>query len=130
MSEGLMSGGGDIRAKLLWTNPSPTSAFPAQSFSFDVSDYDSLMIESITDTSYSTDARFRQIIQKTTTEYNTVCAATAKGKSALTSSRSYIAVNGVLSCGQGCIYAYGSNDEWCIPLRIWGIKGLSKAWSE
>ena len=130
MSEGLMSGGGgDIRAKLLWTNPSPTSAFPAQSFSFDVSDYDSLMIESITDTNYSVDARFRQIIQKTTTEYNTVCSATAKGKSIPVSSRSYIAVNGVLSCGQGCLYSLGSKDDFCIPLRIWGIKGLSKAWS-
>lgn len=38
------------KAKLLWTNPSPSSAFSAQTVSLDLSQYDSILIELLIDT--------------------------------------------------------------------------------
>lgn len=41
---GLMSVGAGSRAKLLWTNPAPSSSFGAQSVSVDLAEYDAVVV--------------------------------------------------------------------------------------
>ena len=41
---GLMSVGAGSRAKLLWTNPAPSSSFGAQKIALDLSNYDAVVV--------------------------------------------------------------------------------------
>lgn len=108
------SGGG---ADLLWTNPSPTSNFNAQTVSLDLSDYDYVLIESkrgLNDTVKSI-----SLAQKGT--YANIAANTNTSMSGAQypCGRTVYASNTGVQFSNGL--AYGAQVNYvCIPTRIWG----------
>lgn len=106
--------------KLLWTNPSPTSSFSAQTLNVPVSDYDEIAIEYSDNTAY-------QGIRKTvltkagaTSTYIFSCAGGnfARGITVTTTSVSFN--NGMYYGGYGGTNA-STNNTILIPIAIYGI---------
>lgn len=108
---------------LLWTNPNVHAAFPAQTISLDLSNYDAVLIK-------MTVNNLSQY-ESTTTEGTSICF---KG-------RAVASFNGIINnnyfnllrvatvSNSGIDFSAGyanmvTNDNYAVPLQIWGIKGI------
>lgn len=107
-----------LSVTLLWENASPTSSFSPQTISMDLSGYDMAAIE----TYYST-------------EYNFLLSAFGRieGKDILTIMASgrenKVGTRGVTVSETGFVFSYAryggaENNTYCVPVRIYGIKGV------
>lgn len=120
ISGGGTSGGGGIQMALLWTNPSPTSAFSAQTVSLDLSGYDAVLVE-CTLTNSATSAHITGILL-------VGYAGNITGEGAGTNNYIYVRNADVQATGLtfGTGYRSGTaSTSYCIPFRIYGIKGIT-----
>lgn len=102
---------------LLWTNSSPTSAFPAQTISLDLTDYDGILIEYRRYTSNPT-ITSRCYINKGETLYG---AGLSTYPAAMVRKTTVNNNNVVFDSG---IESAITNNNGAIPTRIWGVKGV------
>lgn len=100
---------------LLWTNPSPTSIFNAQTINLPVDDYDALDIVFRWDTNYAFVDTYRMYkdanIAPCLFDYNTAAKYSRAAK---------WSTNGVDFIGG--FKTNSANNAACIPVRIYGIK--------
>lgn len=108
----------DLKMDLLWENASPTSAFPSQTISLDLSNYKNIVVLSYEN--FSTEARRNQfhtdVVVKNTSSYlscpnNEAAANTIRWRMCTASDTSI---------------TFGVDDtqnaNYCIPFKIWGVR--------
>ena len=110
-------GGGAPKPDLLWTNPSPSSAFSNQTVSIDLSNYDAVLILVKHGTAQSADTSYDNYH----CVYYTPVGTTGAALSAPTQSN-YRTYNVSTS---GVQFATASNTSASIPCKIWGLKGVT-----
>lgn len=109
--------------KLLWTNPSPTSAFSAQTISLDLSAYDDIEIFFVGGATNNNYAAAEQKFPINSGQLLTMFVSQATGvprpQRGLT-----ITSTGIVFTAGGWTSGttYTSNDLYCVPLKIYGIK--------
>lgn len=109
---------GGMKMDLLWTNPSPTSAFASQTVSLDLSDYDYVYIVVRVTTG---EAHYGSFFIKTGSTEELLCVATTYlRKRNATVSQSGITFDG--GYNQASVSSWEANTSSAIPLRIYGIK--------
>lgn len=111
------SNSGGIPPKLLWTNPSPTSAFAAQTISLDLSNFDGVIIEGNSYTS-SADKGFREYIKIGETK----CGGRLNLSNTAGGSRPFTVTNTGVSVGNS-MADEGLNNNMSIPTKIYGVTG-------
>lgn len=99
--------------KLLWTNPSPTSAFAAQTVSLDLSDYDAVEIETLLSVGGMTTTR--------TTDVGQMGEVGGLGSAGATYCRMATVATSGITFTEGKTNGTTNNAN-AIPLRIYGIK--------
>lgn len=108
-------GGGGMKKTLLWTNPSPSAAFAAQFVSVDLSSYDyviiTLPVEDLTEE-----------ITLPVDGNNHVFGVCTVGGTGLARVGT-VSTTGVNFTGAVMIGGTTSNNAWCIPQQIYGVKG-------
>lgn len=113
------STGGGYSRDLLWTNPSPTTNFSAKTISVDLSDYSWFAVEIQFQTSQNVNPALQEFrvdeVQKLL-----VLTSTSNNR---TGGR-HITWNATAKTltFDGATYNGASNNSYCIPLRIYGIK--------
>lgn len=107
---------GGMKIDLLWTNPSPTSAFSAQTLSIDMNNYNMIFVIATSRTDL--DVRFSSSFK--------VGSYTARLCSTFTGTNVYTTRNVNLtptSLGfEGGYNGSTANNSYCIPMYIYGIK--------
>lgn len=108
---------------LLWTNTNIHAAFPAQTISLNLSDYDAVLIKmTLNNTSQ---------YESTTSEGTSICfkgraSASYNGiinNQTFNMERLAVVSNSGIEFSTG--YAnMGTGDQYAVPLQIWGIKGI------
>lgn len=118
ISGGGGGGGGGITMKLVWTNPSPTSNYAAQTEAMDLSGYDAVAI--VTRQAGNTDRvswDFALIGETIVTQVKNMTSGTIYGRSAEVTSSGIV-------FGQG--YSGGTAGATnAIPVKVYGIKGIT-----
>lgn len=115
------SGGGGITMTLLWTNPSPTASFAAQTVALDLSGYDAILFSyhnfATSNSAYSLENAF---CIKGDTTYAGINARdnNRDGGRLITVSDSGVDIGAM-------IYNGGTNNGYGIPYKIYGIKGIT-----
>ena len=111
---------GGMKIDLLWTNPSPTSAFAAQTVSLGLSEYEWLLINSRRSDGY--DQYVTYLIP-----VNGLTQIMSCGQLNVNPTASMM--RGVTATSIGCTFTTGyasgnssSNTGWLIPYKIYGIK--------
>lgn len=114
--------------KLLWSNPSPSSGFAAQTISLDLSDYDEVEIECLASAGGTDFVTERCLIGKATmAQFVSGGNGYGSGTPFLTERRFVTSTTGIIvSTGYGCFtggsdWSYNSTTRM-IPLKIYGIK--------
>lgn len=104
---------------LLWTNPSPTSTFAAQTLSIDLSDYSFLIIKSTR--SNGSTFYVSSLVEvgggTTTILGGAESGLTLVGRNVSATSTGITFSTGYLNGNSG------TNTAWCIPVSIYGIRG-------
>ena len=108
----------------LWTNPNPTASFAAQDVSLSTG-YDFIAIFFSSDTASGHNSRIKQALFPTSVASPGFYIDFANGSDKYIGSRvgTYIASTGVLTFAPG-YYNGSTNNGWCIPQCIYGIKGV------
>ena len=110
---------GKLEMELLWTNASPTSNFAAQNISLDLSGYDEALV----------------YFRVATDQYGIISARGAIGDGAVTSfiwgdtggyGHRWTDLTTTQVKFYGASYNKASNNKYCIPVAIYGIKGVKK----
>lgn len=104
-----------MKRTLLWTNSNPTSALGTTTFG-DVSDFDYIQVT----------LRFSTSVSTTNTSILTKDvngSAAGVGTTNVTNRTFYTSAAGILSCGNGLVNGYTTNDSYGIPVSVYGIKG-------
>lgn len=107
-----------LSMKLLWTNPSPSSNFAAQTLGLDLSGYDAVAI--VSRQAGNTDRvswDFALIGETIVTQVKNMASATIYGRSAEVTSSGVVFGNGYAGSTAGATNA--------IPVKIYGIKGIT-----
>jgi len=112
-----------IFKKLLWNNPSPTTAFPAQTLSFDLSKYDAVIIRCSWQTNYNTDTQKRyqlfNYVPKDGAEHTISSCLGTSGSSLSANRRQATVTDSGITFSAG--WAGGSdNNNVIIPIEIYG----------
>lgn len=108
---------------LLWTNTNIHAAFPAQTISLDLSNYDAVLIKlTVNNTSQ---------YESTTVEATAICF---KGKAAasfngIVNNQTFNMERVAIVSNSGIEFSTGyanavAGDQYAVPLQIWGIKGI------
>ena len=118
-----------IQMKKLWQNASPTSNFAAQTINLDLSEYDYVLIEIKSYVNYSFTEN--QLVRVGAEDYITAKYDIQSQTSYITlTSRLATVTNTGIVFTQGCAKYMsasspaGVNASYCIPVRIYGIKGV------
>lgn len=112
------SSGGGYRRDLLWTNPSPTANFGAQSISVDLSDYSWFAVE----LQFSTTDGIPALQEFRVDEVQKVLAIVARTLNRVGGRRVTWSASAKTLTFEGAYYNGGANNAYAIPLRIYGIK--------
>lgn len=113
------SSGGGYRRDLLWTNPSPTASFAAQTVSLDLSGYDEVEIVSVrstTSTIYGCDTIKKQYSPGSVSVLGNAANVQPVYRSVQVSDTGVTFTTGYLSGNTG------NNAVWAVPVAIFGIK--------
>lgn len=118
---------GLTRIELLWENASPSSTFPSQIFSLE-GDYDALIITCCYDNSYRRTAG-TVMIKLNDTDQNSLLSVTWQTNVIRMINITNTDTSLTLDFQSGSKYTtYGgsltSGDGYCIPLKIYGVKGV------
>lgn len=120
---------GGVSMKLLWTNASPSSAFANQTLTLDLSSYDAVEVEFGYSKDYPNDSVVvRAFIGHTGTAYMQANMSNSNGY-LLTLSRSVIPYTNSITI-YPCYWKYSNekanstHNDYAIPTRIYGIKGV------
>lgn len=116
------SGGGSsgLTMSLLWTNPSPTSSFSAQTVPLDLSSYDAIGIIPL----FSTSVQYPAFMQTYINTASTVVLNTYASDSNRQGGRTVVISSTGLQFSAGTYNGSASNSN-CIPYKIYGIKGIT-----
>lgn len=114
--------GGGITMSLLWTNPSPTSQFVAQTVSLDLSGYNAVIIEFVCQLS---DPRLA-----TSMVFITGSNSLIEACGGVSGSWGIRYVREVVPSSTGLVFGNGrsntsSGANYAVPQRIFGIKGIT-----
>lgn len=122
---------GAVSKKLLWSNASPTSAFPAQTLNIDITGYDELEVEyRISNTLTRTRReRVRPGVGAVLYNIGNIDASDAFARIyqraiAINYNTLEVTVEAAKSKQLNLATTLGDNTYWCIPTKIWGIKGV------
>lgn len=120
-SGGASGGGGGITMSLLWTNPSPTSNFAAQTVSINLSEFQALKIKFITSPTGTMRAVQDVLVDGET--YNCYLHNATTGTQ-------YSYIRQVIATSTGVEFSTGYREQtagagYMIPLEIYGIKGIT-----
>lgn len=110
---------GGMKMDLLWTNPSPTSEFSAQTVSVDLSGYDAFYVECTVQSSYPTLKSSSVILANSSSTCSGIDGGGyVRSRTITCNNNGFTTESGryVQKDGQGV-----ANDS-CIPYRIYGIK--------
>lgn len=111
------SGGGGITMSLIWTNPNPTATFAAQTVAVDLSGYDAVLIAFLGSGDVS-----RQMTQLCFFGGN-VLVGSIEASSGVRTRKATVSSSDIVFGGG---YNDGSSANGvCIPLYIYGIKGIT-----
>lgn len=111
----------NLGAKLLWTNPSPTSAFAGQKIQIDLSKYDGVIVEFNVAKSVS-QLLTRAYIRKDDTSVYTGGGgyySPSETANAASRARSISVSDDGVTIGKG--YTNATDNGSCIPTKIYGI---------
>ena len=117
-------GSGGITMTLLWTNPSPTASFAAQTISLDLSEYDAVVIG--VHNFASSDNQYGLIYQfciKAVSGVDNMLQIVSASNNRNGLRRANVVDTGVWF--SACTYNGGTNNGYCIPYQIIGIKGIT-----
>ena len=109
---------GGTQQDLLWTNPDPTSNFAAQTVALDLSGYDAVMIETLRRKSTSYGSNNFGMVGSVI-----VCTAIGEGSTSWSERQATISSTGIQF--NGGYLGTTSNNEYAIPQKIYGIKGIN-----
>ena len=114
-----------LQKDLLWTNPNPTASFAAQDVTLSTG-YDFIVIFFVSDTASGHSSRIKSVMFPTGVANPGFYVDFANGSDKYIGSRvgTFTASTGVLNVAQG-YYNGSSNNAWCIPQCIYGIKETS-----
>lgn len=113
------SSGGGYSRDLLWTNPSPTTNFGAQSISVGLSDYSWFAVE----IQFQTTQTDNPALQEFRVDEVRKLINLASNTSNRTGGRHVTwSASAKTLTFDGASYNGASNNSYCIPLRIYGIK--------
>ena len=124
-------GGGGMSATLLWTNASPTAAFPDQTLPLDLTDYSWIIIEFAINSYFAISTVMFPVsgfpAPTGYTDYYWMIGINSSG-SDITLSRRYceISTSGIVFDTGAVLQTYAgnsfsTNNQVCRPLRIWGV---------
>ena len=106
----------ETKAKLLWTNSNPTSAFPAQTLYIDLANYDAIIIDVGYVSTYITNYRTIQVFPKTGETYNMLNGFYGANGSWVRT----VTVN-----EDSIIFGSCQQNNGTYPLAIYGVKGIT-----
>lgn len=108
-------GGGGMKKTLLWTNPSPTTPFPYQFVSLDLSSYDYVIITMPVD-----DLTEELLIPVDGNNHVFgICTTGGTGLARVGT----VSTTGINFTGATMVGGTTINNAWCIPQQIYGVKG-------
>lgn len=112
---------GGLLMKLIWTNPNPTATFAAQTVSIDLSGYDAVMVLARTFT--STDANVALVSAFTLIGEYGYLELTSPVSNNTGARRFNVTSSGIDF--ERCGYNGGAQNNYLVPQRIYGIKGIT-----
>ena len=111
---------GGMKMDLLWTNPSPSSSFAAQTVALDLSEYNLILVQFLRATN-TTSFRGTDISIVGSASTGIIGGVDSVNSSVL--SRSYESTTNGVTFALGRANNESSSDSaWCIPTYIYGIK--------
>ena len=113
-------GSGGITMSLLWTNPSPTSSFAAQTVPIDLSGYDAIGIIPL----FSTSVQYPAFMQIYINTPSTVVLNTYASDSNRQGGRTVTISSNGLQFSAGNYNGSATNSN-IIPYKVYGIKGIT-----
>lgn len=120
-SGGASGGGGGITMSLLWTNPSPTSSFAAQTVSVDLSGYDAYGVLVLFGTSNPNIVPMQ--VLPCDSARDGVLSVVARSNNNNGGRLVTFSPTGLTFTA--CTYNGSSSNAYCIPYKIYGIKGIT-----
>lgn len=125
---------GGVKIDLLWSNPSPTSAFAGQTIQLDYSDYDLLLVFLVSDPNISSSNNYVSCLGFLDTSYVDIYQSIGYMPYFVTAGIRYRAFklnsskNAIEVCNRGDVYSadpwkiYGIKTSYIVPTEVHGLQ--------